>query len=257
MSAKFIAPDKPWLIGIPSSSTCMSWLGNPRMNTEVNWPAVPVCTTDNPGTSRSASLTRWICFCSISSEVITLTVAGDSSSGISKRVAETTIGSASAAPGEDAGAGVDVASWPGQTSGANAANARTHILRALQILTNQTGLFCITIFLQLRELDLLGSRGFGGQRPPQQQAHRPALILLFAKKFLLQRPPCGRSDVAQQRGYRMRWTGQIFWLLALFRQPPESPSSRLHPRKILGDWPNWEVVSSYSSATAPDSHRIS
>src|SRR5207249_1551273 len=29
------------------------------------------------------------------------------------------------------------------------------------------------------------------------------------------------------------------------------------PPKFLGDWPNWEVVSSYSSATAPDSHGIS
>src|SRR5215217_1524437 len=32
--------------------------------------------------------------------------------------------------------------------------------------------------------------------------------------------------------------------------------SRLHPR-AFGDWPKWEVVSSYSSATAPDSHGIS
>jgi ADP-L-glycero-D-manno-heptose 6-epimerase len=29
------------------------------------------------------------------------------------------------------------------------------------------------------------------------------------------------------------------------------------PPKILEDWPNWKVVSSYSSATAPDSHGIS
>jgi len=29
------------------------------------------------------------------------------------------------------------------------------------------------------------------------------------------------------------------------------------PPKVFGDWPNWEVVSSYSSATAPDSHGIS
>jgi len=35
----------------------------------------------------------------------------------------------------------------------------------------------------------------------------------------------------------MRWTGQIFWLLALFRQAPESPSSRLHPRKFSGIGP--------------------
>src|SRR2546430_6307277 len=81
---------------MPLSKTCMSWLGRPRMKTDVNWPAVPVCTTDNPGTSRSASLTRSICFCSRSSDVITLTLAGDCSSGISKRVAETTTGSDSA-----------------------------------------------------------------------------------------------------------------------------------------------------------------
>ena len=47
----------------------------------------------------------------------------------------------------------------------------------------------------------------------------------------------------------MRWTGQIFWLLASSFFPPSPP-------KIFGDWP-WEVVSSYSSATAPDSHGIS
>ena len=35
-----------------------------------------------------------------------------------------------------------------------------------------------------------------------------------------------------------------------------APSSRLHPRKLSGIGP-WEVVSSYSSATAPDSHGIS
>jgi ADP-L-glycero-D-manno-heptose 6-epimerase len=29
------------------------------------------------------------------------------------------------------------------------------------------------------------------------------------------------------------------------------------PPKFFGDWPKWEVVSSYSSATAPDSHGIS
>src|SRR5213078_1986266 len=52
-----------------------------------------------------------------------------------------------------------------------------------------------------------------------------------------------------------------------------SPSPRLHPRMwhrhpadeymgwkpmpLFKDWPNWEVVSSYSSATALDSHGIS
>jgi hypothetical protein len=72
----------------------------------------------------------------------------------------------------------------------------------------------------------------------------------------------------------MRWTGQIFWLLAynacaaphllpaftvlLWRQP-----YRLHIQGIAGGTPAtttigpWEVVSSYSSATAPDLHGIS
>jgi hypothetical protein len=29
------------------------------------------------------------------------------------------------------------------------------------------------------------------------------------------------------------------------------------PPNVFGDWPNWEVVSSYSSATAPEFHGIS
>ena len=53
---------------MPSSKTCVCSLRNPRVNTDVNWPAIPVCTTESPGTSRKASLTRWICFCSNSSE---------------------------------------------------------------------------------------------------------------------------------------------------------------------------------------------
>src|SRR2546429_6768586 len=54
----------------------------------------------------------------------------------------------------------------------------------------------------------------------------------------------------------MRWTGQIFWLLAyvpipfgITFFPPSPPNSR--------GLAHWEVVSSYSSATAPDSHGIS
>jgi hypothetical protein len=59
------------------------------------------------------------------------------------------------------------------------------------------------------------------------------------------RVPVGRvRHGAQRRGYsRMRWTGQIFWLLAfeegeslcLSNQP--SPCSRLHPRKFSGIGP--------------------
>ena len=77
--------------------------------------------------------------------------------------------------------------------------------------TNQTGRFRITSYLQLRESDLLGRH--------RRHLHRPALILLFAKKFF--RPAFAG---------RMRWTGQIFWLLAL-------PSSRLHSRIFSGIGP--------------------
>ncbi|KAF5409472.1 MAG: hypothetical protein Udaeo2_02510 [Candidatus Udaeobacter sp.] len=55
----------------------------------------------------------------------------------------------------------------------------------------------------------------------------------------------------------MRRTGQIFWLLALFRHSLGITFFPPSPPKILEDWPNWEVVSSYSSATAPDFHGIS
>src|SRR5213080_2129520 len=49
---------------------------------------------------------------------------------------------------------------------------------------------------------------------------------------------------------RMRWTGQIFWLLASSLFPPSPP-------KFFRGLAQWEVVSSYSSATAPDFHGIS
>jgi hypothetical protein len=63
--------------------------------------------------------------------------------------------------------------------------------------------------------------------------HRPALILLFAKKFSgCSRAPVRRVRCRSQRDRysRMRWTGQIFWLLAY-------PSSRLHPRDFSGIGP--------------------
>jgi hypothetical protein len=55
---------------------------------------------------------------------------------------------------------------------------------------------------------------------------------------------------------RMRWTGQIFWLLAFGPAPAGHTFIPPSPPKVFGDWP-WEVVSSYSSATAPDLHEIS
>src|SRR6059058_1090840 len=131
----------------------------------------------------------------------------------------------------------------------------------------QTGRFCITSYLQLRELDLLGRDCFGSHRLPLQQAHHPALILLFAKKFfrsallpgsLIPAAASPSRTGGSDRGYsRMRWTGQIFWLLAYVPISVGITFSPPSPPKNFGDWPNWEVVSSYSSATAPDSHGIS
>ena len=59
------------------------------------------------------------------------------------------------------------------------------------------------------------------------------------------------------RGYsRMRWTGQIFWLLA----SDACAASHLLPAftsETFRGLAQWEVVSSYSSATAPEFHGIS
>src|SRR5882724_6849307 len=59
------------------------------------------------------------------------------------------------------------------------------------------------------------------------------------------------------RGYsRMRWTGQIFWLLA----SDACGASHLLPAftsETFRRLAQWEVVSSYSSATAPEFHGIS
>jgi hypothetical protein len=52
----------------------------------------------------------------------------------------------------------------------------------------------------------------------------------------------------------MRWTGQIFWLSG-FRAFRETrillPAFTLEKLSTIG---SWEVVSNYSSATAPESH---
>ena len=54
----------------------------------------------------------------------------------------------------------------------------------------------------------------------------------------------------------MRWSGRIFWLLACGSAFTEHPFSPPSPPPFGNDWP-WEVVSSYSSATAPGLHGIS
>ena len=114
-----------------------------------------------------------------------------------------------------------------------------------------------------------------------------APILLLAKKFF--RDARQRFGPEQCRtatdAERMRWAGRIFWLLAFAavesfwlrveRKKP-LPLSTLNSQLStaasflpaftldqIEDWlagvitPPWEVVSSYSSATAPDSHGIS
>src|SRR5882762_804298 len=54
----------------------------------------------------------------------------------------------------------------------------------------------------------------------------------------------------------MRWSGRIFWLLAYHPAPAGRTFFPPSPPNAFGDWP-WEVVSSYSSATAPGLHGIS
>ena len=118
---------------------------------------------------------------------------------------------------------------------------------------------------QLRELDLLGRDRFVGHKPPLQEAGSPSSHSSFCEEVF---SVCSGSLIpvaaspnrtnGSDRGYsRMRWTGQIFWLLAYVPTPVEITFFPPSPPKVFGDWPNWEVVSSYSSATAPDSHGIS
>src|SRR5206468_11083518 len=105
------------------------------------------------------------------------------------------------------------------------------------------------------------SHRFGAYSPPSQPAGSSSSHSSFCEE-VFSRVAAVAGVVDPGRGQRprlqrMRWTGQIFWLLAyvpilvgITFFPPSPP-------KVFGDWPNWEVVSSYSSATAPDSHGIS
>src|SRR5260370_37494922 len=54
----------------------------------------------------------------------------------------------------------------------------------------------------------------------------------------------------------MRWRSRIFWLMAYHPAPAGRTFVPPSPPNAFGDWP-WEVVSSYSSATAPGLHGIS
>src|SRR5438128_158379 len=82
----------------------------------------------------------------------------------------------------------------------------------------------------------------------KDRTRRPALILLFAKKFFRTvRTRGGTNEVDRTNilapGFQRRLTAALTFF------PPSPP-------KKLGNWP-WEVVSSYSSATAPGFHGIS
>ena len=118
----------------------------------------------------------------------------------------------------------------------------------------QTGRFCIQVPPTLRVglVRLAIASALIDRR--HNRPHRPALIPLFAKKFFRGHArDRSRSRVAT----RMRWTGQIFWLLAYGPSLSDITFFPPSPPEVFGDWPSWEVVSSYSSATAPDSHGIS
>src|SRR2546430_10912287 len=59
----------------------------------------------------------------------------------------------------------------------------------------------------------------------------PIFTTSFVEEFLLKPRLCEmRRRRAQRDGYRMRWTGQMFWLLACL-VPAFTP-------RVFGDWPN-------------------
>src|ERR1700726_2063325 len=108
--------------------------------------------------------------------------------------------------------------------------------------------FRITSYLQLfREADLL---------PPSRDVASTALILLFREEVFSSHHAAEgrRSQTAATTPARMRWR-QANILASGFRvrEQPDASSFPPSPPRILDDWP-WEIVSSHSSATAPESH---
>jgi hypothetical protein len=95
------------------------------------------------------------------------------------------------------------------------------------------------------------------------KAHRPALILLFAKKFFR---GSGRTGTYQRFGFAARTRTQVFLTGSSVAQANEVDSV-----EYSGSWLNlapaftpamagigpWALVSSYSSATASGFHGIS
>ena len=93
---------------------------------------------------------------------------------------------------------------------------------------------------QLRELDLLGSHRFDGHGPPQQQAGSSSSHSSFREE-VFSRVAAVAGVVDPGRGQRprlqrMRWTGQIFWLLAYVPIPVEITFSPPSPPNFE-DWP--------------------
>ena len=139
---------------MPSSKTCVCSLRNPRVKTEVSWPGCSGLNNREPGTSRKGIATRSICFCSKSSDVITLALAGDWSSGMSKRVAVTTIGSASISPATESAMAPERSQMLGASvlrtrEGASSERLSKHAKNKWTILHNK-------LPPTLRESDLLG-----------------------------------------------------------------------------------------------------
>jgi hypothetical protein len=147
-----------------------------------------------------------------------------------------------------------------------ASSARTDVAALITLnKTKHNGRFRITSFLQLESRTCLPQsrgRGIG--------AHRPALILLFAKKFF--RGP-SRTGTYQRFGFAAKPRTQVSLAksnVTLANEVERSnvlapgltkPLLRHHLLPAFtvtsgNDWP-WEVVSSYSSATAPGFHGIS
>src|SRR5437016_7984035 len=108
--------------------------------------------------------------------------------------------------------------------------------------------FRITSYLQLfREAESL---------PPSRDIASTALILLFREEVFSSRHPRRRSAIIRPALQGDSNEVERANILAPGFRVPQIAGCILLPAftsELFGDWP-WEVVSSYSSATAPESH---
>src|ERR1043166_215226 len=92
--------------------------------------------------------------------------------------------------------------------------------------------------------------------PPPRDAASTALILLFREEVFSSlrlkkvRDQRSRLQLSSKEVETGKYSG--FWLPRVGRRASSFPPS---PSNHLEDWP-WEIVSSHSSATAPESHGI-